>query len=127
MADLKRMLRRYMLQHAHPGKFIAEVLGIMWGVYFVWNHKWVWALIVGMGFFLLSTIFLWGDRFEYLGNTHLGRVMLVYINPLNFVLYNASIVPLVYGLWSHNSFFILLGVTIILLPHLWAWRGGGVK
>ena len=116
-----------MLQHAHPMKFVAEVLGIMWGAYFLWNHQWIWAFTVSMAFFLLSTIFLWGDRFEYLSHTHLGRALLVYSYPLNFLLYNISIVPLVYGLWIHSGFFINLGVSVILLPHLWSWNQAGKK
>ena len=111
-----------MLQHAHPTKFVAEILGIMWSAYLLWNHHWILALVIGMSFFLLSTILLWGDRFQNLAETHLGRVLLVYSSPLGFAFYNVSVVPLVYGLWIHSGFYINLGVSIILLPHLWSWK-----
>lgn len=127
MTNIQKITRRYMLQHAHPTKFVAEILGIMWSVYLLWNHRWVWALCVAVVSFLLSTLLLWGNRFEYLSSTTLGKVILVYSHPLNFVLYNLSALPLIYGLWVHETFYILVGVTIILLPHLWAWRRSGSK
>ena len=31
---MNRLIRTYLLQHAHPAKFVAEILGIIWGSYF---------------------------------------------------------------------------------------------
>lgn len=122
MAAIKTEIRRYMLQHAHPMKFTAEVLGVMWSIYFLWNHSWVGALAVALVSFLVSTLLLWRKQFEYLANTALGKIMLVYSTPLNFALYNMSAVPFIYGLWSHSTIFILVGVSLFLLPHLWGWK-----
>lgn len=117
------MVRRYMLQHAHPMKFAAEMLGLMWCVYFLWNHSWKGAVFVALASFLLSTLLLWRKKhYEYLAATSLGRIILIYTTPLNFLLYNLSALPFGYGLWRHNSVFILIGVSLILLPHLWGWK-----
>ena len=112
-----------MIQHAHPMKFAAEVLGVMWSVYLLWHHNWVWAIGVAIASFLLSTLLLWKQRrYDYLAQTALGKIVLIYTTPLNFLLYNLSAIPFIYGLWTHNSVFILIGISLILLPHLWGWK-----
>jgi hypothetical protein len=125
---MSKMIRRYMLQHAHPMKFAAEVLGVMWAVYFLWRHSWIGAVGVAIASFLLSTLLLWRKKqFEYLADTPLGRIILIYTSPINFVLYNLSAIPFVYGIWTHNYFYILIGISLLLLPHLWGWKGSKLK
>ena len=116
------MIYRLMVLHAHPIKFIAEILGVMWSMYFLWRRNRIGAVIVGVLGFLLSTILLWNKPIEGLATTQLGKIMAVYATPLNFMLYNLSALPVIYGLWTHSVVFILLGYTILLLPHLWAWK-----
>jgi len=113
-------LRRYLLQHAHPAKFAAEILGILASGLLLWNHQWIATVLVALTFFLLSTLLLWREHVnvEKLVDTPLGKIMLPYATPLNFFLYNFSAVPLVYGLWKHSIFFILIGVIILILPQL---------
>ena len=111
-----------MLLHAHPVKFIAEILGAIWSVYFLWHHNWIWAVIVSLIGFLLSTLLLWNKQVDHLATTSLGKVMLVYGTPFNFLLYNLSALPVIYGLWIHDALFILIGLSILLLPHLWGWK-----
>ena len=116
------MIYRLMVLHAHPIKFVAEILGAMWSMYFLWRRNWIGAVIVSALGFLLSTILLWNKPIEGLVTTQLGKIMAVYATPLNFMLYNLSALPVIYGLWTHSVVFILLGYTILLLPHLWAWK-----
>lgn len=111
-----------MILHAHPAKFIAEILGLIWSAYFLWQHNWIGAVIVGLVGFLLSTILLWNQPIDFLETTSLGKVMDVYGRPVNFLLYMLSALPVIYGLWLHDSFFVLIGVSILLSPHLWGWR-----
>jgi len=33
-----------MLQHAHPAKFVAEILDVIWAFYFRWNQNWIGAV-----------------------------------------------------------------------------------
>jgi hypothetical protein len=112
-----------MLQHAHPAKFVAEILGVMWGFYFLWNRNWIGAVVSSLLLFLGSTIALWNRPIDYLATTSLGKVMLVYSTPVNFIIYNVSAVPVIYGLWTHQMLYVVAGYSLmLLLPHLWAWR-----
>ncbi len=119
---VRRFLRKHMLQHAHPVKFIAEVLGIMWGIYFLWRRNWIGAVASSVALFLGSTLLTWNRSAEPLASTPLGRVMLVYSTPLNFLIYNLSALPVIYGAWTHQVLYILAGYTLMLLPQLWRWR-----
>src|SRR5881628_3039854 len=111
-----------MLQHAHPAKFVAEILGIIWGIYFLWIHNWIGAVISSAILFLGSTIALWNKPVENLAETALGRIMLVYATLPNFVIYNLSALPVIYGLWTHQGLYVVAGYSLLLLPHLWSWK-----
>ena len=54
------------------------------------------AVISSLVLFLGSTIALWDKSVEHLSTTSLGRVMLVYSTPMNFIIYNVSAVPVIY-------------------------------
>ena len=116
---MDRFRYKYILSHAHPVKFIAEVLGIISSAYFLWLHNWAWAIIASVSFFLFSTLFLWNRSvdLEHIASTPLGRIMLTYTTPVSFFLYNFSAVPLIYGLWTHNIFTIMLAILVLLVPH----------
>ena len=111
-----------MLQHAHPAKFVAEILGIISCTYFLWLHNWIGAVITGVILFLGSTIALWNKPVENLAETALGKIMLVYATPSNFMIYNVSALPVIFGLWTHQVLYVLAGYSLLLLPHLWAWK-----
>lgn len=121
--NINKLIHRYTLEHAHPMKFVCEVLGVMWGVYFLWHHNWIAAALISMALFLGSTLVLRNKPIDYLSRSALGKIMLVYATPVNFLFYNLSALPVVYGVWSHQPVFILLGITIFLLPHAWGWKG----
>ena len=111
-----------MLQHAHPAKFVAEILGIIWGSYFLWIHNWIGAMISSVILFLGSTIVFWNEPIEDLAETALGKRMLVYATPFNFIIYNVSALPVIYGLWTHQGLYIVAGYSLLLSPHLWTWK-----
>jgi len=119
---VNKFLRKHMLQHAHPAKFVAEVMGIMWGLYFLWQQNWIGAVVSSVLLFLGSSLLTWNESVESLADTPLGRVMLVYATPLNFLIYNVSALPVIYGAWTHQVLYIVAGYSLMLLPHLWWWR-----
>ncbi|HKG96353.1 MAG TPA: hypothetical protein VKA97_00965 [Pyrinomonadaceae bacterium] len=119
---MNKFLRKHMLQHAHPAKFVAELMGIMWGIYFLWQQNWIGAVVSSVLLFLSSTLITWNKSMNYLAATPLGRVMLVYATPLTFLIYNLSALPVIYGAWTHQVIYILAGYSIMLLPHLWMWK-----
>ncbi|MCI0489500.1 MAG: hypothetical protein L0229_23155 [Blastocatellia bacterium] len=122
---INNLIRKYILAHAHPMKFVAEALGVMWSVFFLWNRNWIAAVVASTLFFLLTTLILWNKPSDGLAKSPLGKILLVYATPLNFFFYNFSALPLIYGLWVHSTVYILIGVTLLLLPHLWAWKNFG--
>jgi hypothetical protein len=73
--------------------------------------------------FLGSTLALWNTPVENLAETALGKIMLVYATPSNFVIYNLSALPVIFGLWTHQGLYIVAGYSLLLLPQLWAWKG----
>src|SRR5215210_7152852 len=101
-----------MLQHAHPAKFVAEVLGIMWGIYFLWNQNWIGAVVSSVILFLMSTLLTRNKSVEHLAATSLGRAMLVYATPLTFLIYNVSALPVIYGAWTRRVVYIITGYSI---------------
>jgi hypothetical protein len=115
-----------MVLHAHPTKFTAEILGIIWSVYFLWNQNWIGAVVASLLGFLGSTFLVWREPIDHLPETRLGKVMAVYGKPFNFFLYNISALPVIYGLWNHQALSIMVGVSIMLSPHLWAWKSTNV-
>jgi hypothetical protein len=111
-----------MLQHAHPAKFVAEILGILSCTYFLWIHNWIGAMISGVILFLGSTIALWNKPVENLADTALGKIMLVYASAFNYFIYNVSSLPVIFGLWTHQVLYVVAGYSLLLLPHLWSWK-----
>ena len=72
--------------------------------------------------FLRSTIALWYKPIEHLTETALGKIMLVYTTPTNFVIYNLTALSVIYGLWTHQGLYVVGGYSLLLLPHLRTWK-----
>lgn len=114
-------LQKLMLEHLHPVKFILETIGTIWAVYFLWNQNWLWALVFGLGLPLLSTILLWNKKLPD-SRSGYAKLALIHAHPLNLILHLIGGAVAIYGIWMHGSIAILLGVTIILVGHLWGWK-----
>jgi hypothetical protein len=119
---MREMIRRLMLGHAHPVKFVAELVGILCGLYFLWIHNWIAAIVSSVALFLGSTLLLWKKPIDYLEDTRLGRIMLAYGTPFNFAIYNLSALPVIYGAWTHSIPYIIVGYLIMLAPLLWGLK-----
>lgn len=117
---MNKFRNKYILSHAHPIKFLAEILGVISSAYLLWIHNWIWAIIASVFFFLFSTLLLWNKTLdlEKIAKTSLGKIMIVYTTPVNFFLYNVSVIPFIFGLWTHNFLYVLLGIFLLFLPHL---------
>lgn len=113
---------RIFAQHAHPTKLILETLGALWAVYFLWQQNWIWALIFVIVLPILGTILVWGKNEEQLSQTTLGKFMLTHTHPLNALFHIIGAVPLAYGLWVHSALYIFLGISGVVIGHLWGWE-----
>ena len=63
-----------------------------------------------------------GTREESLGQTVLGKIMLLHLHPMNLITQFAGFGILLYGVWVHGSLHILLGASLVLLGHMWGWH-----
>ncbi len=113
---------RIAVQHAHPTKFVLELLGVLWSLYFVWQHDWIYALLAGIGLPLLGTILVWGKNEEGLARSLMGKIMLLHLEPLNMLMHTLGYLIVLYGLWFHSGPYILFGISFLFLGHLWGWK-----
>lgn len=114
-------LQKLMLEHLHPAKFILETIGTVWAVYFLWNQNWLWAAIFGLGLPLASTLMVWNKKLPDL-RTGYAKLALIHAHPLNLTLHIVGGAVALYGVWMHETITILVGVSIILLGHIWGWK-----
>lgn len=114
-------LQKLMLEHLHPAKFILETIGTIWAVYFLWNQDWLWAIVFGLGLPLISTILLWGKKLPD-SRSGYAKLALIHAHPLNLSFHVIGAAIGVYGVWNHDTVFILVGITVILIGHVWGWK-----
>ena len=115
-------LERAMLRHGHPRRIIVGIISLVWGLYSLWFHNWIWAvvaLVVGLGLGRIATL---GMHEEQLAQTTLGKLLLLHLHPVNVLLQFAGFAVLSYGCWIHSGVYILLSVSMILLGHMWGWH-----
>lgn len=107
-----------MLQHAYPPKLISDCLGIVLGIYFLWqNNLWV-ALLALFGLSILGNVIAWKQDINKLAQTSLGKWMLVQANPTNLIVRTIGAAVLCYGVWLHSGIIILIGMGVIFLARL---------
>lgn len=53
--------------------------------------------------------------------TWLERIMLEHANPVNFIAHIIASIPLIYGLWMHDWTWLIVGIMIPLIGHLYVW------
>lgn len=114
-------LERFMLRKFHPQKILLDAIGAMWAVYFLWNHDWVTALSISAFCGLIGVVAVWNLNFQRMSETTLGRLALLHLHPFNITVQTLALVPIVFGIWSHSVEFILAGMTLLLIGHLFGW------
>jgi hypothetical protein len=95
---------------------------LMWVLYFLWFHNWVWAVTVLAVGMVMGEIATLGMHEDQLAQTTLGKIMLLHLHPMNVALQGAGVVLLLYTVWAHSGIGILAAVTLILLGHLRGWH-----
>lgn len=113
------------VHHAHPASFTLNVLGVLWGSFFLWTHHWFWAAVC-FAFMVIGGI-VWGalDRsylLEARSQLNTFQKLLVYhTNPVNLILHLIALVLYVSGIWAHSTLLILLGISFVCLGHIFPW------
>lgn len=116
-----RIMETYVLLRAHPRLIVFHTAGAIWFIYFLWNRSWVEAVfsLLFAGIVGLSTVRLTDT--EKIATTTLGRLALLHLHPANLLLQLAGIAPFIYGLWTHSTQLILIGLTLVVLGHSFGW------
>jgi hypothetical protein len=113
---------RSVVRSGHPRRIIVGVISLMWVLYSLWSHIWVWAvvaLVVGVAFGLLVTA---GMNVDELAQTMLGRILLLHLHPINVALQTFGFAVLLYSFWMHSAVLMLLAISVILLGHMFGWH-----
>jgi hypothetical protein len=116
------LLERAMLRHGHPRRIIVGVISLIWVLYSLWFHNWMWAVVALVAGLALGRIATLGMHEEQLAQTTLGKILLLHLHPLNVVIQLSGFAVLLYSFWIHSSVHILLAVSMILLGHMWGWH-----
>jgi len=121
------MVDRYFLMSSHPRKIVFDIVGAIWGTYFLWNQNRLYALgallvMDAMGLFFTRKI----DP-ELMSQTTIGKIGLLHKHPLNFMLNLIGLGSLVYGLWLHSAEMILIGFSVIVIGHFFGWSEVNAK
>jgi hypothetical protein len=113
---------RIIIRNGHPHRIIVGVITFIWTLYFLWFHNLAGsalALIVGGP---LSRFAARGMREEQLAQTTFGKILLLHLYPANVILQAVGFAVLLCSVWIHSALNIVLGVSMILLGHMWGWH-----
>lgn len=113
-----RFIERIMIQHAHPAKLTADLLGVLIGWYFLWTHSLLFAVAAMFGASILGTLLVWRHDVAHLYHTRLGRWMMGQAQPMNLVVRSIGFAVLCYGFWSHAVLYFPIGITLIVAARL---------
>ena len=116
------VLQRYYLRRAHPASLFIETAGLVWVVYFFWNHLWVEALLTLVISRLIANVVSFRASTEALMQTALGRIALLHVQPTNWFIQLLGVIGVFYGVWTHEAKVILAGLSVVFLGHLIGWH-----
>jgi hypothetical protein len=116
------LLEQIVIRNGHPRRIIVGVITLIWTLYFLWFHNWFGAaiaLIVGAP---LSRLAARGIHEEQLAQTTFGKILLLHLHPANVIVQSIGFAVLLCSVWIHSALYIALGVSIVLLGHMWGWH-----
>jgi hypothetical protein len=115
-------LERTIVRYGHPRRIIVGVISMIWMLYFMWAHNWIYAVVALVAGLVLGRVATLGMHEEQLARTTLGKILLLHLHPVNLLLQSAGFGLLLYSFWIHSSVYLLLAVSVILLGHLVGWH-----
>jgi hypothetical protein len=114
-------IESYMVRRAHPRSLFIEAAGLVWGFYYLWTNDWLMAL----GFVLVARLFalfsVADTDPEKLAETALGRIAILHLHPINFMVQLVGTLTFIYGVWTHSTESVLTATSLILLGHVFGW------
>ena len=113
---------RKLYHQIHPLKLATDIGATLISLYFLWQHWIVSALIVGFAppILVSAAMMIWPPDLERIKNSALGKYISKYMAPAIEAIRLFSLVPMAWGAWTRNFWFIAFGFLILLL----AWCNG---
>ena len=59
---------------------------------------------------------------DKLSQTTMGKIALLHLNPANFIIQVGGLVVTYYGVWQHSGLTTLIGISAILVGHVFGWE-----
>ena len=113
---------RIIVRSGHPRRIIVGAITLIWMLYFIWFHNWFGAAIALIVGGPLSRFAAWGMHEEQLAQTTFGKILLLHLHPANLMVQSVGFAVLLGSVWIHSGRYIALGVSLILLGHMWGWH-----
>ena len=114
-------LEKIVIRNAHPVSIYFQVIASVWFVFYFWNQLWAEAVLSYLIFRGVGIMATSRADVRALSETWLGRLALLHLEGSNFVVQIAGLIPLLYGIWSHETRMVLAGLSLILMGHLQGW------
>lgn len=119
------LLEKALVRHSHPVSFIAHLVGLMWGGYFLWMHQMFFAIgcfvvIIGVGEFMG-----WTDK-DFLAQARMKlngfqRALVFHADTRNVILHAIGLYFYLSGTFHNSVPRLLLAVSFVLLGHIFPW------
>jgi hypothetical protein len=115
------LIERYLVRSSHPVSLYFQAIGLVWFVFFFWNHLWVEAILSYVICRFIGALSVSGTDATSLAKLLLGRLALLQLYGSNFIVHLAGVVVLLYGIWLHETRVVLTGISLVLLGHVQGW------
>lgn len=115
------LLERYALMRFHPRKIIFDVIGLIWGTYFLYLGMWQAAVVVLLIFVVLGFFLVLNTDLKGLSETIWGKIAILHVQPLNVAIKVLALIILVNGIYRHSVEHVLIGISLIFLGHFFGW------
>ena len=115
------LIERFVVRSSHPVSLYFQAIGLMWFVFFFWNHLWMEAILSYVICRFVGALAVSRTDVASLAQVLLGRLALRHLHGSNFIVQLAGMVVLLYGIWAHETRVVLTGISLILLGHVQGW------
>lgn len=115
------LLERYALMRFHPRKIIFDVIGVIWGTYFLYLGMWQPAVVVLLIFVVFGFFLVRNTNLKEFSETTWGKIAILHVRPLNVAIKVLAVIILVNGIYRHSVEHVLIGISLIFLGHFFGW------
>jgi hypothetical protein len=123
--DRLNFLQKAVVRHAHPVSFILNILGLLWGGFFLWSHQVLWAVLCLVLAPTIGHLVGLKDRsYLLMARSQLNtfQKLLIYHADLRNLLFHVIALGLfLWGAWSHAPLILLGAFSFVLLGHMFPW------